>query len=386
MIKVFARQHSHALRYLCDRLDGELAEYDLFISDNNASIAQFLRISIGCSAVVMVDSVGDSGTLFAETFGLSMFYDKFAERNVREFCKLSAKELPPQHAMDKLCVAPESFNHYASTYGYQCACYGEYKKTHVYMIPDDPRECAAIFDNYMYKDLFRNAAGAERLIYKVFGLTEKAVKERLATLGKYVSHKCETTNLDTKIVLTFPPKCTSSVIAQTAESVKKLFGDFIYATADQSLARTVVELMSGLNKTLSVAESITGGLISSSIVDVPGSSSVLYEGAVTYSIPSKCSRLGVNPHFVDEYGVVSQQVAQEMALGLIKNGSDVAVSTTGYAGPTSDAGLPVGLCYIGVATAKGVSVYRNVFGGNRNSIRAQAANMALYLVFKTLTK
>ena len=89
---------------------------------------------------------------------------------------------------------------------------------------------------------------------------------------------------------------------------------------------------------------------------------------------------------VDEYGVVSQQVAQKMALGLKENGTDIAVSTTGFAGPTSADGMPVGLCYIGIATEKGVSVYRNVFTGDRNSIRTQAANMALYLVCKTLTK
>lgn len=386
MIKVLAKGQSQALQYLCNRLDAELAEYDLFISKNQHSAAHFIADSVGCEALILVDNVGDSSRLFADTFGLSMFYDKFAEKNIKQYCKLSNVELPSQHVLDKLCIAPESFNHYASSYGYQCTCYGEYKKTHVYMLPDDARECAVAFDNYLYKDLFKDALSVKRLVYKVFGLTNKAVNERLAKLGKYVSHKCETTNLDTKIVLTFPAKCTKSVVAETADNVKQIFGDFVYATADQSLAKTVVDLLNSLGKTLSTAESITGGMIASSIVDIAGASNVFYEGAVTYAIPAKCARLGLNPHFVDEYGVVSQQVAQEMALGLLKNGTDIAVSTTGYAGPTSADGLPVGLCYIGVATEKGVSVYRNVFNGGRNAIRAQAANMALYLVYKTLTK
>ncbi len=385
MIKILAKGNSQALAYLCGKLDGELAEYDLFISSNKQSISQFLTASIGCEAILMLGAVGDSGTLFADTFGLTMFYDKFAERNVKEYCKLSNAQLPPQHLMDKLCIAPESFNHYAASYGYQCTCYGEYKKTHVYMLPDDLRECTVAYENYIYKDLFKNASGTMRCVYKVFGLSAAAVNDKLNMLGKFVSRRCETTNLDTKIVLTFPPKTSKSVVEDTCNRMKQLFGDFIYATTDNSLAKTVVDLLNSLGKKISTAESVTGGLIASSIVDISGASRVLYEGAVTYSVAAKCSRLGISPHFVDEYGVVSQQVAREMAVGLRKNGTDVAVSVTGYAGPTADNGLPVGLCFIGIATDKGVSVYRNVFSGGRNEIRWQAANMALYLVYRTLT-
>lgn len=387
MIKILAKDYSQATEFICNKLDGEMAEYDLYLSKNKISSAQFLTNSVGSSAILMVGAVGEYSALFAETFGLTMFYDKFAERNVREFCKLSGLALPPQHVMDILCVAPETFNHYASSFGYQCTCYGEYKKTHVYIIPDNIKECSNLYDNYLYKDLFKNSEATPRLIYKIFGLNNRTVTERLDKLGKYVSRRCETSNLDTKLVLTFPLKCNKNIIAETDAKVKENLGEFIYATANQTLAKTVVDLLNSLSKKLSVAESITGGLISSNVVDIAGASNVFYEGAVTYSIPAKCNRLGISPHFVDEYGVVSQQVAQEMAQGLLRSsGCDIAVSTTGYAGPTAGDGLPVGLCFIGIATERGVSVYRNVFSGSRNEIRAQAANMALYLVYKNFTK
>ena len=73
-----------------------------------------------------------------------------------------------------------------------------------------------------------------------------------------------------------------------------------------------------------------------------------------------------------------------MAIGLLKNGADYAISTTGYAGPQADAGLPVGLCFIAIGTHKGVSVYKNVYTGTRNEIREQASNSALYLLWKNL--
>lgn len=386
MIKILAKEYSQTVAFLCRKLDAEVARYDLFISKDNVSSGKFLTNSIGSQAIIIVGNVGDSCTLFADTFNLAMFYDKFAERNIREFCKLAHVEMPPQHTLDKLCMAPESFNHYAATYGYQCACYGEYLKTHVYMIADDLSECNVVYDTYLYNDLFKNNTSSAHYLYKVFGLPPKTIAERLTKLGRYVSHRCETINLDTKIILSFPPKSAKTIIADTIAKFKELFEDSLYASDDQSLSKTVVDLLCQINKTISVAESITGGMIASSLVDVAGASNVLYEGVVTYSIPSKCNRLGINPHFVDQYGVVSQQVAQEMALGLRKNGSDIAVATTGYAGPSSDEGYPVGLCYIAVATARGVSVYRNVFAGDRNTIRAQATNMALHLVLKTITK
>lgn len=372
---------------MCDKFDSEMAQYDLFLSKAKHSSSDFLASTVGCNAIIIVGSVGESSALFADTFNLTMFYDKFAERNVREYCKLARIEMPHQHVLERLCMAPESFNHYAPTFGYQCTCYGEYKKMHVYMVADDVRECAVVYDNYIYNNLFKNSVGVVRDIYKVFGLSNKAVNDRLDKLGKHVLRKCETNNMDTKIVLSYPPKCSRSVVEETRRKFSELFSEFLYANAEQSLAKTLVDTLNGLGKNLSVAESITGGMIASSIVDVAGASNVLYEGLVTYSIQSKCRRLEISPHFVDEYGVVSQQVAQEMATGLIKsNGTDLAIATTGFAGPTSDNGMPVGLCFIGVATPKGVSVYQYVFPGDRNSIRALATNMALFLAYKTVTK
>lgn len=386
MIKILAKNYTQAVSFLCEKFNSELAEYDILISKSAESHVECLRKSIGCQAIIMIGSVGDNCTLFADTFGLTMFYDKFVERAVTEYCKLAQAELPSQHVMDKLCIAPEAFNHYPSTYGWQCTCHGEYKKTHVYMIADDARECSVVFDNYLRKSLFRNNEKTIRYTFKVFGLSHHDVLSRLDTLGKYVSRKCETTNLDSKIVLAFPPKSAKNTIENTLNKFREIFGDNIYANSEQSLAKTVVDLLHQLGKTLAVAESVTGGLITSSIVDISGASRVLYEGVVTYSIQSKCKRLGINPHFVDEYGVVSQQVAQEMAVGLRKGGCDVALSTTGFAGPTSDDGLPVGLCYVGLASDKGVSVYRNVFTGDRNAIRAQIANMSLFLVYMTIAR
>ena len=287
----------------------------------------------------------------------------------------------------KVVRTAESFNHFNSTYGYQCAAYGVLGKTHVYLLPEEPREVQSVYENYIVKNLFKRPDGESKYVFKVFGLAKHDVETRLEKINPFVDRKCESANLDSKITLCFPSKTSKQVVSDTLTAVKQMFADNLYATTDKTISETVVELMESLGKKMSTAESMTGGLIASNIVDNSGASNVLYEGIVCYSVASKCARLGINPHFVDEYGVVSAEVAQAMSRGLLANGSDVAVSITGYAGPSSAPEYPVGLCYISVASTKtGVAVYRNLFRGDRNSIRQQAANMALFLVYKTFVK
>lgn len=388
MIKLLAKSYSQAVNYLCDKFDLELAKYDLVLTKSRATISKTIidTVSGDASALIVVGNVGDSCADFSEALSLAMFYDKFAESNIIKYCTYAKVDVPPQYVMDKLCLMPETFNHFAPAYGYQCACYGEYNKKQVFFVPDDLRECSVVYDNYISKNLFKGQQNSLKYVFKIFGLSQRDVELRLEKLNKNVSRMCETVNLDTKLVITFAPKTSKGLVNDTLDSVKRLFGENIYATKDISLAKAVVDVCKSVGLTVSTAESMTGGLIASSIVDVAGASSVLCEGVVTYSIASKCKRLDINPHFVDEYGVISQQVAQAMAIGLRKNGSGVAVSVTGNAGPTSEDGQPVGLCYIGIATERNVAVYRNMFLGDRNSIRMQAANMALYLTLKTLTK
>ena len=388
MIKILAKDYSQAVEYLCDKFDLELAKYDLIVTKSKNSVTRAIcdAVSGEATALIIVGNVGDSCADFSEALSLALFYDKFAESNILKYCSYAKVDVPPQYLMDRLCLIPETFNHFAPAYGYQCACYGEYNKKQIYFIPDAYRECSVVYDNYISKNLFKGQERSAKYIFKIFGLSQRDVENRLEKLNRNVSRKSETVNLDTKLVVTFGPKSSKGLIKDTVDAINQLFGDNIYATSDVSLAKSVVELLIKIGQTMSTAESMTGGLIASSIVDVAGASSALYEGIVTYSIESKCKRLGINPHFIDEYGVISKEVAQAMAVGLRKNGSDVAVSVTGNAGPTSEDGQPVGLCYIGIATERNVAVYRNVFLGDRNSIRAQAANMALYLILKTLTK
>ena len=137
---------------------------------------------------------------------------------------------------------------------------------------------------------------------------------------------------------------------------------------------------------MSVAESFTGGGLAKRIVSVSGASEVYFEGLNTYNENAKIKRLGVSPYTLGTVGAVSEKTAYEMALGLLNTGDcDIAVATTGLAGPKSDKSmLPVGYCCIAVGTKERICVYQYKFDGDREEITQKAINYALFLAYKRL--
>lgn len=122
--------------------------------------------------------------------------------------------------------------------------------------------------------------------------------------------------------------------------------------------QTVARILFNYSIKISTAESCTGGLLSSRLTDVAGSSSYTKENFVTYANEAKKVLLGVSQETLETYGAVSEQCAKEMAEGLYeKTGCDVAISTTGIAGPTTpEAGKPVGLMYVAIKNKCALSV------------------------------
>ena len=157
------------------------------------------------------------------------------------------------------------------------------------------------------------------------------------------------------------------------------------AAHNEELARDIVECASVRGVTVSTAESLTAGMIASTIADIPGASAVLRGGAVTYCDEIKHRVLGVEQETLDRYTAVSYQTAREMAAGSLElYQSDLAVSATGYAGPgggTEDD--PAGTFYVGWAYRSGdggvpvVDSIRCHYEGDRPCVRAHAVAEAL---------
>ncbi|MFT4306037.1 MAG: CinA family protein [Microbacterium sp.] len=155
-------------------------------------------------------------------------------------------------------------------------------------------------------------------------------------------------------------------------------------------AERVVDRLRELGWTVAVAESLTGGLLVASLVDVPGASACVRGGIVAYDSALKHSLLGVDAGFLAEHGAVQPRVARQMADGVREAAAvegvpaHVGVSTTGIAGPASPDGQPVGTVHIGVSTPLGTRVETLVLSGTRERIREQSVRRALRLVLDAL--
>lgn len=231
-----------------------------------------------------------------------------------------------------------------------------------------------ILDDEIYiKDLITYGI-AESLLYE-------AVREFFTEEGIYYEFLVK----DYGILIRLQSKMSNK--NKVEKIVKKIYnkiGEFIFGEDNDRLEKKIVELLKKLNMNMSTAESCTGGMLASKLIDVPGVSDVFYEGVVSYSNEAKINRLGVRKETLDRYGAVSEEVAKEMVMGLT---TDVALSTTGIAGP--DGGSeekPVGLVYMGIRIKDKIYVEKRVFRGDSNKVRERTVSHTLFTLIKILNE
>lgn len=173
-------------------------------------------------------------------------------------------------------------------------------------------------------------------------------------------------------------------VEKIVEKIYNKIGNYVFGENTDRLEKKVVELIKKLGMNISTAESCTGGMIASRLIDVPGVSEIFKEGIVSYSNDAKMKRLGVKKETLEKYGAVSKETAKEMVMGL---DSDIAIATTGIAGP--DGGTPekpVGLVYIGIRVKNDIYVEKKFFNGDRMKIRERAVSQSLFSLIKILDK
>ena len=149
----------------------------------------------------------------------------------------------------------------------------------------------------------------------------------------------------------------------------------------------LVELLKNKKLHIATAESCTGGLIASTIINVSGSSAVLDVSFITYHENIKIKYLKVKRKTIEKYNVVSKEVAYEMALGLHKKTkAEVTISSTGVAGPSGGTkDIPVGTVCFGIYYNDKVYTYQKLFTGSRNEVRKSATNYILEECYKILS-
>ncbi len=178
------------------------------------------------------------------------------------------------------------------------------------------------------------------------------------------------------------------IVDEAVVNLKSLIGEYIYGEGNVSLVEVVVNALKSRKKTISTAESCTGGLLAQKLTEVSGSSEVFEGGIVAYQNKVKEKELNVSSAVISEFGVVSEETAMAMAKGCReKFGTDLALATTGWAGPTGgDEKHGVGTIFIALSSEKGEVAQQLSLGKNRDRNRDMATLYALMMTFKHLSR
>lgn len=261
----------------------------------------------------------------------------------------------------------------------------------IVLLPGPPSEMQHVYEKQLEPFLI-NHFTKQGIIYshiiRLRGIGESAVAEKLDDI--ITSQTNPTIAIYARrgeIIIRITAKCmevneAKTLIAAMEALVNTRLKQYIYGTDDETLASYLGKELLRTESTISFAESCTGGLASSLVTDVPGSSEYLLGSAVTYSNMAKHKLINVSEESLEAYGAVSWQVACEMAQGVRELFSTTyGVGITGIAGPggaTED--KPVGLVYMAVADADGVKWAKHIFGGTRTDNKMRSALTAISMV------
>lgn len=263
----------------------------------------------------------------------------------------------------------------------------------IIMLPGPPKELYPMFEDKVlpYLKTKVNSTIRSRML-RIIGVGESAAEDMLKEIFKRQTNPTIAPYAkDGEVHLRITAKANTAeeadkLIDIMELSVREILGENIYGYDEETLESVVLKLLQDRKLTVSLAESCTGGLIASRLTDVPGASESLMCGIVSYSNASKIMLLGVNEDTIRDYGAVSSQTAEEMAVGVKKiNKTDIGVSITGIAGPDGESKeKPVGLCYIGIAFGDKVAAHKLIFTGNRKRIKWNSSSRALDLLRREL--
>ncbi len=270
----------------------------------------------------------------------------------------------------------------------------EHGRTAMVLLPGPPREMKPMFEAVVRDRLAQRSGGAGlfRRVLKITGRTESDVDATVQPIyGRWLAQAVpiSTTILAVlgQIELHLTASATDRAAAEQALDVavrelQATLGDAIYSVNGLGLETVVGNLLRDHKMTIATAESCTGGLLSSRLTDVPGSSDYMQQGVVCYSNQSKTDWLGVSPAMIAEHGAVSEPVAAAMAAGIrAKTSAAVGVGITGIAGPGGGTPeKPVGTVAIAVSIPGEARVRTFQFFGGRDLVKFQSTQAALNML------
>lgn len=306
--------------------------------------------------------------------GLDLLEINIAQASVPETCEV----IP-----NRLGTAPIMvFRFQKEKYGHQ---------TTLYSLPGVPYEALGALQDVI-EDIKANNSLAD-ICHKTimtYGVAESALSEMISDWEDNLPsdmHLAYLPNQLTGVRLRLSSYSADESALNTAISeLKAIIGEYVYSDHDDTLQEALGRLLSIHGKTLSTAESCTGGTISQLITSIPGSSEYFLGGVTSYANSVKTGVLGVAPEIIEKHGAVSSECVAAMAEGVRRlTGSDYSVATSGIAGPGGGTPeKPVGTVWVGVSSQKGTETYKVQYKGDRKRNIERSAAFALNSIRKKI--
>lgn len=369
--------------------------YQTVVGDNTERLEETLSIAMKRSDIIILsgglgpteDDLTKETT--ANVFGCPLVEDKHTKERIKKYFEKSIyKEISENNW--KQAIIPEGAIVLDNDNGTAPGLIVKKAGKTAILLPGPPNELIPLFKEKVAPYL--NKLQPETIVssmVKICGIGESKAETMIKDLidgqtNPTIAPYAKTGEVHLRITaMADNEKACKKLIKPVIEELENRFDQNIYTTKEEdSLETVVVKLLQKYDLTLTTAESCTGGMLGSRIVNVPGASDVYKAGFITYSNKAKKKYLGVSKNTLKKYGAVSKETAKEMAKGgVFETDSDICVGITGIAGP--DGGTeekPVGLVYIGCYSNDKVIVKEFIFKGNREKIRMQATTKALDMV------
>ena len=330
----------------------------------------------------------------AAYFGRKMELHEESLARIRDFFTRTGRNMTPNN--QKQAMMPTGCVVFPNDYGTAPAlAVGDDTHTAI-MLPGPPAELVPIFREQVIPFLRRHTEGVliSRNIH-IMGLGESAVEQILHDLmvsseNPTVAPYCKSGEVRLRVTAKAEDETAAAALCDELVGRIKVhpqIAPYIYGVDCENIETALVRLFAERGLTVATAESCTGGMIGERITAIPGASAVYMGGCITYTNEMKINLLGVAPTTIEAHTEVSAETASEMAAGVrARLGTDVGLSTTGYAGPGGGTEEnPVGTVYIAVATKDGVTAHRLYYRQkSRDYVREAAASRIMLEAVKTV--
>ncbi|WP_455538308.1 competence/damage-inducible protein A [Terrisporobacter sp.] len=364
--------------------------YQVTVGDNEQRLLNQLEESFKRSdLIILTGGLGPTEDditkeVCAKYFNMEMeFHEPSWNKIIEIHNKMNRK---PTKNNRKQAYFPKNSIILPNKYGTAPGCIMEKNNKVIIVMPGPPKEMKPMFENYVKPYLLKdNKDILKSKVLRIIGVGESKVESELLDLiDKQTNPTIATYAKDGECTVRITAKAKSekeaeSLISPISKEIKSRFKENVYGEDETTLAEEVAKILVENNLTIAVAESCTGGMVSSALINYPGISSVFMEGCVTYSNEAKMMSLNVKKETLNTVGAVSDKCAKEMAEGVAaRHNTNIGLSTTGIAGPEGGSiDKPVGLVYLGITINNKTIVKKYIFNGDRQQIRNRACKTLL---------